>query len=69
VHFASFLSGRFIAALLVNPSERKQAKRTSVHWFKAQNFSHCWYPHKSCKGMIIGFGGTILLFNICRSKT
>ena len=31
VRFASFLSGRFITAILVNPPERKQAKRTSVH--------------------------------------
>ena len=31
VRFASFLSGRFITAIVVNPSERKLAKRTSVH--------------------------------------
>ena len=34
VRFASFLSGGFITAILVNPPERKLAKRTSVHWFE-----------------------------------
>ena len=35
VHFASFLSGGFITAIVVNPPERKLAKRISVHclWF------------------------------------
>ena len=32
VRFASFLSGGFITAIVVNPLERKLAKRTSVHW-------------------------------------
>ena len=31
VHFASFLSGGFITAIVVNPPERKLAKRTTVH--------------------------------------
>ena len=31
MRFASFLSGGFITAILVNPPERKQAKRNSVH--------------------------------------
>ena len=31
VRFASFLSGGFIIAKVVNQSERKLAKRTSVH--------------------------------------
>ena len=30
VRFASFLSGEFITAIVVNPPERKLAKRTSV---------------------------------------
>ena len=30
VHFASFLSGGFITAIVVNPPERKLTKRTSV---------------------------------------
>ena len=30
LRFACFLSGGFITAILVNPLERKQAKRTSV---------------------------------------
>ena len=33
VRFASFLSGGFITAIIVNPLERKLAKRTSVQWF------------------------------------
>ena len=32
VRFASFLSGGFITATVVNPPERKLAKRTSVQW-------------------------------------
>ena len=31
MRFASFLSGGFITAIVVNPPERKLAKRTSVH--------------------------------------
>ena len=34
VCFASFLSGGFITATVVNPPERKLAKCTSVLWFK-----------------------------------
>ena len=33
VRFASFLSGGFITAIVVNPPERKLAKRTSVKWY------------------------------------
>jgi hypothetical protein len=32
VCFASLLSGEFITATVVNPPERKLAKRTSVQW-------------------------------------
>ena len=31
VRYASFLSGGFITAIVVNPPESKLAKRTSVH--------------------------------------
>ena len=31
VRFVNFLSGGFIPAIVVNPPERKLAKRTSVH--------------------------------------
>ena len=31
MRFASFLSGGFITAIVVNPPERKLEKRTSVH--------------------------------------
>ena len=34
VHFASFLSGGFVTAIVVNPLKRKLAKRTSVQWCK-----------------------------------
>ena len=34
VRFASFLSGGFTTMPVINPPERKLAKRTSVHWFK-----------------------------------
>ena len=36
VCFASFLSGGFITAIVVNPPERKLAKRTSVDWSTIQ---------------------------------
>ena len=32
MRFANFLSGWFITAIVVNPPERKPAKRTSVYW-------------------------------------
>ena len=32
MHFACFLSGGFITAIVVNPPEKKLAKRTSVQW-------------------------------------
>ena len=32
VRFASFLSGEFTTMAVINPSERKMAKRTSVQW-------------------------------------
>ena len=34
--FSSFFSGGFITAIVVNPPERKLAKRTSVHWDEIQ---------------------------------
>ena len=37
MHFASFLSGGFITAIVVNPPERKLAKRTSVQFSKVDN--------------------------------
>ena len=40
VRFASFLSGGFIAAIVVNPPERKLAKRTSVQWFADLALGH-----------------------------
>jgi hypothetical protein len=42
VHFASFLSGGFITAIVVNPPERKLAKRTSVQWPDSfENLQNC----------------------------
>ena len=40
VHFASFLSGGFITAIVLNQPERKLAKRTSV-----QCCHHVWRGH------------------------
>ena len=37
VRFGSFLSGGFIAAIVVNPREMKLAKRTSVHCANSKN--------------------------------
>ena len=34
VRFSSFFSGGFITAIVVNPSERKLEKRTSVQWIE-----------------------------------
>ena len=38
VPFASFFSGGFITAIVVNPPERRLAKRTSVHWLVPGKF-------------------------------
>ena len=35
LRFASFLSGRFTTMAVINPPERKLAKRTSVQWCNA----------------------------------
>ena len=35
--FSSFFSGEFIIAVVVNPPENKQAKRTSVQFFCANS--------------------------------
>ena len=45
MRFASFLSGGFITTIVVNPPERKLAKRTSVHcaagfWVETCSKSH-----------------------------
>ena len=36
VRFASFLSGGFITAIVVNPTEMEVTKRTSVHCLKVE---------------------------------
>ena len=40
MRFASFLSGGFITAIVVNPPEKKLAKRTSVQWGESLEFAH-----------------------------
>ena len=51
VHFASFLSGGFITVIVVNPPERKLAKRTSVHWGHINiQGSVNWFSNYSSKG-------------------
>ena len=44
--FASFLSGGFITAIVVNPPESKLAKRTSVHWVAATLKGLCEFKNK-----------------------
>ena len=39
VHFVSFFSGEFITAIVVNPPERKRAKRISVQCFFLLSYS------------------------------
>ena len=47
VRFASFVSGGFITAVLVNPPERKMAKRTSVQCAICEKWAHgLWCDHK-----------------------
>ena len=38
VHFASFLSGGFTTVAVINPPERKLAKRTPVYWSMVMHF-------------------------------
>ena len=42
--FARFLSGGFITALVVNPLERKLAKRTSVKCLTSATGAQCMEP-------------------------
>ena len=44
VRFASFFSGGFTTMIVINPPERKLAKRTSVHWFKNLNILVDFFP-------------------------
>jgi hypothetical protein len=37
LRFASFFSGGFITAIVVNPQEKKLGKWTSVHWTDSKN--------------------------------
>ena len=39
VHFVSLLSGGFTTMAVINPPEKKLAKRTSVDWSTAQDFT------------------------------
>ena len=40
VRFASFLSGGFTTMAVINPPERKLAKRTSVQWVAGLDLGH-----------------------------
>ena len=47
IRFASFLSGGFITAIVVNTTEKKLVKRTTVEWL-IFGFFHCMnLIHKS----------------------
>ena len=41
VRFASFFSGGFTTMTVLNPPERKLAKRTTVHWVE-KDLSFCY---------------------------
>ena len=54
VRFASFLSGGFITAIVVNPPEMKQAKRTSVRSI-AMHSARQSRPVIICQNIVIMF--------------
>ena len=56
VPFASFLSGGFITAIVVNPLERKLSKRTSVH------LSKDWYICKIVNSLVSNFASVLFDF-------
>ena len=72
MRFASFFSGGFITAIVVNPPERKLEKRTSVQWLEI-------YRHFSMKLLVKSsvnsvqeawakcFVVHVLKFEICKS--
>ena len=43
VRFSSFFSGGFTTITVINPPERKLAKRTSVQWSGTYYFFATWY--------------------------
>ena len=55
---------RFITAIVINPPERKLAKRTSVHWCHSESGYLCvlWL----CLGLCVLWICLLLLFNLLR---
>ena len=60
VRFARFLSGGFTTMAVINPPERKLAKRTSVHWMTLwltdEHFCHlskCRWNHESIHAILL----------------
>ena len=58
VYFASFFSGGFITAIVVNPPERRLTKRTSVQWvrkyeFYEMIFLHIFQDHTTLFGLFL----------------
>ena len=45
VRFASFLSGGFITAIIVNPPESKLSKRTSLYWLQIARYNSLILDH------------------------
>jgi hypothetical protein len=54
VRFASFLSGGFITAIVVNPPEMKLAKSICVHWFEFTRVAVRW--RCNCPGRVVCTG-------------
>jgi len=52
VRFASFLSGGSTTMAIINPSEKKLAKRTSVHCIKSTHRKKATTRIKICKRLI-----------------
>ena len=53
MRFSSFFSGGFITAIVVNPPERKLAKRTSVQWDEIGIEGDLCNPNKGQKKVLI----------------
>ena len=72
MHFASFFSGGFINTKVVNPPERKLAKRTSVHsieltgnYFKSPNAS-LLVPSNALHMCMITVCLKVFIWHICK---
>ena len=53
VRFASFFSSEFTTMAVMNPTERKLAKRTSLHWDEIISDGASMYFHKHLRFHIV----------------